>query len=74
MEEYKKPDGKVDLMMAFKVFDHDDKGYIETKEIKKAFMRLKGITKEELEELLETADLENHRHIYFDGKMRRLSL
>ena len=44
--------------MAFKVFDCNNKGYIETKELRRAFMRLKGITREELEELLATANLE----------------
>ena len=73
MEEYKKPDDKVDLMMAFKVFDCNDKGYIETKELRRAFMRLKGITKQELEELLATANLEKDRHVYFEGTMCQLS-
>lgn len=70
MEEYKKPDDKVDLMMAFKVFDCNNKGYIETKELRRALMRLKGITREEL---LATANLEKDRHIYFEGTMCRLS-
>ena len=73
MEEYKKPDDKVDLMMAFKVFDCNNKGYIETKELRRAFMRLKGITKQELEELLATANLEKDRHVYFEGTMCQLS-
>ena len=73
MEEYKKPDDKVDLMMAFKVFDCNNKGYIETKELERASMRLKGITREELEELLATANLEKDRNIYFEGTMCRLS-
>ena len=73
MEEYKKPDDKVDLMMAFKVFDCNNKGYIETKELRRAFMRLKGITREELEELLATANLEKDRHIYSEGTMCRLA-
>ena len=73
MEEYKKPDDKVDLMMAFKVFDCNNKGYIETKELGRASMRLKGITREELEELLATANLEKDRNIYFEGTMCRLS-
>ena len=70
MEEYKKPDDKVDLVMAFKVFDCNNKGYIETKELRRALMRLKGITREEL---LATANLEKDRHIYFEGTMCRLS-
>ena len=70
MEEYKKPDDKVDLVMAFKVFDCNNKGYFETKELRRALMRLKGITREEL---LATANLEKDRHIYFEGTMCRLS-
>ena len=72
MEEYKKPDDKADLVMAFKVFDSDNKGFIETKELKKAFMRLKGVTKEEIDELLEAANLEEDRRIYFEGTICEL--
>ena len=67
MEEYKKPEDKADLVMAFKVFDSENKGFIETNELKKAFTRLKGVTKEEIEELLEAAYLEEDRRIYFEG-------
>ena len=48
MEEYKKPDDKVDLMMAFKVFDCNNKGYIDTKELRRAFMRLKELLEKNL--------------------------
>lgn len=67
LEDYKKPDDKIDLIMAFRVFDPENKGFVEAKEMKKALLRLKGIAKEEIEGVLEAANLEDHRHIYFEG-------
>lgn len=67
LEEYKKPDDKQDLVMAFRVFDPENKGFIEAKELKKALLELKDTSKEEIEDVLESADLEKDRHIYFDG-------
>ena len=69
MEDYKKPDDKDDLIMAFRVFDSANKGYVEAKEIKKALLRLKDIPMEEIDELLEAANLKENRHIYFDGEL-----
>ena len=53
--------------MAFRVFDPENKGFIEGKELKKALLELKDTSKEEIEDVLESADLEKDRHIYFDG-------
>ena len=53
--------------MAFKVFDPENKGYVEGKEMKRVFMRLKDIPKEEIENIFEEANLQDNRHIYFDG-------
>ena len=69
MEEFKKPSDKDDLIMAFRVFDCENKGYIEAKEIRKALLRLKDIPMEEIEEVLEAANLQENRHIYFDGEL-----
>ena len=66
-EELKKPSDKSDLIMAFRVFDPENKGYVEVKEMKRAFMRLKDIPKEEIENIFEEANLQDNRHIYFDG-------
>ena len=66
-EEYKKPDDENDLVMAFRVFDPENKGFVEAKEMKKALLRLKDITKEEIEDVLEAANIKDDRHIYFDG-------
>ena len=68
VEEYKKPDNKHDLIMAFRVFDPESKGYVKAKEIKKAMLRLKGIPKQEIEDVLEAANLQEDRHIYFEGE------
>lgn len=56
--------------MAFRVFDPENKSFVEAKEMKKALLRLKGIAKEEIEGVLEAANLEDHRHIYFEGQFR----
>lgn len=53
--------------MAFRVFDPENKGYVEVKEMKRAFMRLKDIPKEVIENIFEEANLQDNRHIYFDG-------
>lgn len=56
--------------MAFRVFDPENKGFVEAKEMKKALLRLKDIAKEEIEDVLEATNLEDHRHIYFEGQLR----
>ena len=53
--------------MAFRVFDPENKGFVEAKEMKKALLRLKDIAKEDIAGVLEAANLEDHRHIYFEG-------
>ena len=68
VEEYKKPGDKADLIMAFRVFDPENKGYVEAEEIRDALHRLKDLSKEEIEDLLEDADLKQNRHVYFDGE------
>lgn len=67
LEDYKRPDDQNDLIIAFRVFDPENKGFVEAKELKKALLRLKGIAEEEIEDVLEAANLEDHRHIYFEG-------
>lgn len=66
VEEYKKPGDKDDLIMAFRVFDPENKGYAEAQEIRNVFHGLKDIATEEIEGLLESANLQENRHIYFD--------
>lgn len=73
VEEYKKPGDKDDLIMAFRVFDPRNKGYAEAQEIRKVFHGLKDIATEEIEGLLESANLQENRHIYFDGKICSLN-
>ena len=71
VEEYKKPGEGNDLFTAFRVFDPENKGYVEAKEMKKALLRLKDIPKQEIEDVLEAANLQEPRHIYFDGEFRK---
>ena len=44
--------------MAFRVLDPKNKGFVEAKEMKKALLRLKDISEEEIEGVLEVANLE----------------
>ena len=37
VEEYKKPGDKEDLIMSFRAFDTENKGYAEAEEIRKVF-------------------------------------
>ena len=67
LEDYKKTDDQTDLIMAFRAFDPENKGFVEAKEMKKAFMRIKDIAKEEIAGVLEAANIKDHRHIYFEG-------
>lgn len=56
VEEYKKLGDKVDLIMVFRVFDFENKGYVEVEEIRDVLYRLKDFFKEEIEDLLEDVD------------------
>ena len=39
--------------------------------MKKVLLRLKDIPKQEIEDVLEAANLQEPRHIYFDGELRK---
>lgn len=69
MEIQKKPDEReADMMLAFRIFDADNKGYIESAELRYILLNMdKRIPQEEIKELMEIADLERDRKISYQG-------
>ncbi|CAH3036246.1 unnamed protein product [Porites lobata] len=67
MEDQKKPDEReADMMLAFRVFDADNKGYIESAELRYIILNMdKRIPRDELDELIAIADLERDRKISY---------
>lgn len=67
MEIQKKPDEReADMMLAFRIFDADNKGYIESAELRYILLNMdKRIPQEEIKELMEIADLERDRKISY---------
>ena len=71
MEDQKKPDEReADTMLAFRIFDADNKGYIESAELRYILLNMdKRIPTEELTELIGIADLERDRKISYQGEL-----
>ncbi|XP_020627191.1 neo-calmodulin-like isoform X2 [Orbicella faveolata] len=67
MEDQKKPDEReADTMLAFRIFDADNKGYIDSAELRYILLNMdKRIPTEELNELIVIADLERDRKISY---------
>ena len=71
MEDQKKPDEReADTMLAFRIFDADNKGYIDSAELRYILLNMdKRIPREELNELIVIADLERDRKISYQGEL-----
>ena len=71
MEDQKKPDEReADTMLAFRIFDADNKGYIDSAELRYILLNMdKRIPTEELNELIVIADLERDRKISYQGEL-----
>mgnify|MGYP001795588540 CR=1 FL=1 len=69
MEKEKKPEVESDLQNAWRVFDADNKGFIESRELRHIILKHmdEKIPKEEIQELLFDAHLTQDRRISFDG-------
>ena len=69
MEYQKKPDERqADMMLAFRLFDADNKGYIESAELRYIILNMdKKIPRHELNELIAIADLKRDRKIGYQG-------
>ena len=69
MENEKKPEEESDLQSAWRVFDLDNKGYIESKELRQIISSMDDkIPKDEIQQLINDADLAKDRRITFDGQ------
>ena len=70
MEEQKTPDDKEDdIVQAFRVFDSEGKGYIESADLKHAFENMDWkIPEEDLSLVFAYAKLDNDRRIGFEGR------
>lgn len=67
MEDQKKPDEReADMMLAFRIFDADNKGYIESAELRYIILNMDNkIPQDELDELISIADLGRDRKITY---------
>lgn len=67
MEDQKKPDEReADMMIAFRVFDADNKGYIESAELRYILLNMdKRIPREELHEMIVTAKLDEDKRVTY---------
>lgn len=70
MEDQKKPDKReADMVLAFRIFDADNKGYIESAELRYIILNMDNeIPRDELSELIKIADLERDRKIGYQGR------
>ncbi|XP_022805392.1 neo-calmodulin-like [Stylophora pistillata] len=67
MEDQKKPDEReADMMLAFRVFDADNKGYIESAELRYILLNMdKRIPREELQEMIVSAKLDEDKRVTY---------
>ena len=67
MEDQKKPSEEADLQMAFQVFDTDNKGYVDSKELRRCLLMLRDAPNQELNDLIYQNNLEQDRGISYEG-------
>ena len=72
MEDQKKPDEReADMMRAFRVFDADNKGYIESAELRYILLNMdKRIPRDELHEMIVSAKLDEDKKVTYQGKLK----
>ena len=72
MEEQKKPDEReADMMLAFRVLDADNKGYIESAELRYILLNMdKRIPREEVHEMIVSAKLDEDKRVTYQGELR----
>ena len=71
MESKKNPDEvKEDLIEAFRVFDCDNKGYIQSSELRQSLLSMSDkISKEELDDIMRFTNLTEDRKVSFKGNL-----
>ena len=70
MEQQKKPDErKEDIIQAFRVFDSDNKGYIESADLRELLENMDWkVREEDLKDLITRANLDQDRRVSFEGR------
>lgn len=71
LKDQKKPDDReADLMLAFRVFDTDNKGYTESAELRCIILNMDNrIPRDELNELILSAKLDQDKRVTYQGKV-----
>lgn len=70
MKNKKKQDEKeTDMMLAFRLFDANQKGYIESADLRYIILNMDNrIPRDELKELITSAKLDQDRRVTYEGK------
>ena len=70
MKNKKKQDEKeTDMMLAFRLFDVNQKGYIESADLRYIILNMDNrIPRDELKELITSAKLDQDRRVTYEGK------
>lgn len=70
MKNKKKQDEKeTDMMLAFRLFDANQKGYIESADLRYIILNMDNrIPRDELKELIASAKLDQDRRVTYEGK------
>ena len=70
MRDKKKQDEKeTDMMLAFRLFDVNQKGYIESADLRYIILNMDNrIPRDELRELITSAKLDQDRRVTYEGK------
>lgn len=70
MKNKKKQDEKeTDMMLAFRLFDTNQKGYIESADLRYIILNMDNrIPRDELKELITSAKLDQDRRVTYEGK------
>lgn len=70
MEQQKTPDEREeDIIQAFRVFDSDNKGYIESADLRELLENMDWkVREEDLKDLITRANLDQDRRVSFEGR------
>jgi len=70
MEQQKTPDEREeDIIQAFRVFDSDNKGYIESADLRELLENMDWkVREEDLKDLITRANLDRDRRVSFEGR------
>lgn len=72
MEQQKTPDEREeDIIQAFRVFDSDNKGYIESADLRELLENMDWkVREEDLKDLITRANLDRDRRVSFEGRVK----